>query len=168
MNNEVSYYINHLNLQNHPEGGYYRENYRSKELIPANALPARFKKERCFGTAIYFLLEKNNFSAFHKIKSDELWHFYAGHTLEVIEISDSGELKITPVGNNLQKGEVFQYMVTANSWFGSRVKSGGEYSLVGCTVSPGFDFADFEMASKAALEKAYPQHKAIINELTRF
>lgn len=165
---EISYFIYHLGLIAHPEGGYYKENYRSRELISESALPKRFNDERCFGTAIYFLLDKNNFSAFHKIKSDELWHFYAGHTLEVIEITELGELKITPIGNDLKAGEVFQYMVPANTWFGSRVKAGGEYSLVGCTVSPGFDFADFEMVSKDTLQNSFPQHKSIIAELTRF
>ncbi len=168
MKNEVSYYINHLNLLAHPEGGYYKENYRSQEIITLLGLPERFTGERCFGTAIYFLLEQGNFSAFHKIKSDEIWHFYAGNALEVIEISPLGELKITAIGNNLQAGEVFQYMVPANTWFGSRVKAGGEFSLVGCTVSPGFDFADFEMVSKDTLAKSYPQHITIISELTRF
>ncbi len=118
--------------------------------------------ERNFSTAIYFLLEKDNFSAFHKIKSDELWHFYAGDSLEVIEITADGELKITELGP-----DNFQYCVPAGNWFGSRVKKGGSFSLVGCTVAPGFDFKDFEMAKRDELLKEFPGHANIIGELTR-
>lgn len=159
--------IQHLELLPHPEGGYYRETYRSPELIPASGLPHRFGGERHVATAIYFLIEKNNFSALHKIKSDETWHFYAGDALEVIEMDEEGHLTRTAVGNNLAAGEVFQYTVKAGQWFGSRVKAGGNYSLVGCTVAPGFDFSDFEMAGREKLSSRFPQHRSIIKELTR-
>lgn len=159
-------YIVLLQLAPHPEGGYYKETYRSKGKIKTELLPG-IVAERNFSTAIYFLLEKNNFSAFHRIKSDELWHFYAGDPLEVIEITKNGELKITELGPNVASGQVFQYMVPAGNWFGSRVKAGGEFSLVGCTVSPGFDFLDFEMGSRGSLLKEFPQYKEIIGSLTR-
>lgn len=156
-------YINHLQLLPHPEGGYYKETYRSSLTNRYN----EFDGERNVATCIYFLLDKNNFSAFHKIKSDEMWHFYAGDTLEVIEINPSGELRITEIGQDIKTGQTFQYVVKANHWFGSRVKSGGEFSLVGCTVAPGFDFKDFEMAERNSLIKSFPQHREIIKSLTR-
>ncbi len=163
----AAYLVKVLDLQAHPEGGFYKEVYRSEERIPASALGSEFGGDRSFSTAIYFLLEKDNFSAFHKIKSDETWHFYEGDTLEVLEINDSGELKITLVGNKVETGDVFQYTVKANTWFGSRVKKGGNYSLVGCTVAPGFDFRDFEMAGRAELIEAFPALRQVIEEMTR-
>ncbi len=176
MDMNAGYYIEQLNLSPHPEGGYYKETYRSKGKIRTELMKG-IVAERNFCTAIYFLLEKNNFSAFHRIKSDELWHFYAGDALEVVEITKQGELKITVLGPHLDKGQVFQYMVPAGNWFGSRlihqsnseggVKKGGEFSLVGCTVSPGFDFLDFEMGNREELIEKYPAHEKIIKELTR-
>ena len=118
-------------------------------------------------TGIYFLIEKGNFSALHKIKSDETWHFYYGDALEVIEIDHDGNLSFTHIGSNLSKGESFQYTVKANTWFGSRVSNNGTFSLVGCTVYPGFDFYDFELANRNDLIKLFPQHQNIITELTR-
>jgi hypothetical protein len=155
--------IQQLQLLPHPEGGYYRETYRSEGSIDVNG------KKRNYCTGIYFLLEKNNFSALHKIKSDELWHFYAGNPLEVIEIDPSGKLIINTLGEKEQA--CFQHCVKAGNWFGSRVKPGGATtagSLVGCTVSPGFDFEDFEMASAQKLIAEFPQHEQIIKSLTRF
>lgn len=163
----ADYLVKTLHLQPHPEGGYYKESYRSEELIRSEALPDRFSGTRSMATAIYFLIEKNNFSALHKIKSDETWHFYAGDALEVIELHEDGVLKSTLIGNQPGKGEVFQYTVKANIWFGSRVKQGGSFSLVGCTVAPGFDFKDFEMANRTAMIKTYPQHKTMIEAMTR-
>lgn len=164
---KVDELIKLLELLPHPEGGYYKENYRSASTLIRETLPQGFSGNRNLSTAIYFLIEKNNFSALHKIKSDEIWHFYAGDALEVIEIDRDGNLRSTSIGTKLKEGEVFQYVVKANTWFGSRVKQGGAYSLVGCTVSPGFDFNDFEMAKQDELIKEFPQHKKIIKEMTR-
>lgn len=164
---KVNDYVTQLKLQPHPEGGYYRETYRSSEGIAASGLPNRFEGERSFATAIYFLIEKGNFSALHRIKSDETWHFYAGDALEVIELDEQGNLILTRVGPHLNKGEVFQYTVKAGRWFGSRVAGEGLFSLVGCTVSPGFDFRDFEMAKCEELVKSFPQHEALIRQMTR-
>lgn len=159
----ADHYIRHLNLQPHPEGGYYKEVYRSAGSLDIPGFPG--PRQLC--TSIYFLLEKGNFSAFHRIRSDEIWHFYAGDPLEVIEIDPSGKLNITTLGRDAEKGERFQYVVPAGNWFGSRVKSGSTFSLVGCTVSPGFDFSDFEMAQCVSLSKEFPQHQGIIEQLTR-
>jgi uncharacterized protein len=157
--------IKTFSLLPHPEGGYYRETYRSAEVIETTT--KQFPHQRNYSTAIYFLIEKNNFSALHRIKSDELWHFYEGDALEVIEIDLKGNLIRTQVGRDLQKGQVYQYAVKAGHWFGSRVLEDGNFSFVGCTVSPGFDFKDFEMAKRHELCKLFPQHKQLITELTR-
>lgn len=159
----ANYYIKTLELLPHPEGGYYKETYRSSSEQDFEG----FKGKRNISTGIYFLIEKNNFSAFHKIKSDEMWHFYGGDALEVIEITPAGELIITEIGSALNNGQHLQYVVPAGNWFGSRVKKGGQFSLVGCTVSPGFDFTDFEMADRKGLSDRFPQHHQIISELTR-
>lgn len=151
----------------HPEGGWYKENYRSEEIIDKQALPERFTEGRSFSTAIYFLMEKGNFSGFHRIKSDECWHFYAGQTLLVYVINKTGNLEIIKLGNNIELGECFQYVVPANCWFASRPADESEFSFVGCTVAPGFDFDDFELAFADNLSLQYPQHKSIIDSLCR-
>ena len=156
-----------LDLLPHPEGGFYKETYRSPVKLSQQCLPADFQGERNIATGIYFLIEKGNFSALHKIKSDETWHFYVGDALEVIEIDEAGNLKTTHIGPDILKGETFQYTVKANTWFGSRVAHPGQFSLVGCTVYPGFDFNDFEIAQRHDLINQFPQHEIIIIELTR-
>lgn len=159
--------VKELQLLPHPEGGYYKETYRSEGIISNSCLSSDFKGDRNMATGIYFLIEKGNFSALHKIKSDETWHFYYGDALEVIEINEQGELTFTKIGSNLSNGETFQYTVKANTWFGSRVSDNGNFSLVGCTVYPGFDFNDFELANKQDLINQFPQHQQLISELTR-
>ena len=155
------------NLQPHPEGGWYCQTYKSNEQVAANALPIRFGATRAFSTAIYFLLEQGNFSAFHRIKSDECWHFYAGDPLLIYIIQQNGELEIIFLGNDPEEGQTFQYVVPANSWFASRPAPGSAYCFAGCTVSPGFEFEDFELAEGDILSNAYPQHTMIIKELCR-
>lgn len=157
--------IEQFQLMPHPEGGYYRETYKSSENIDHNALPARFKGKRAFSSAIYFLLEKGNFSAFHRIQSDECWHFYAGDTLLVHIITPEGALTTVQLGN--RPGTTYQYVVPAGYWFASETAPWGDYSFVGCTVAPAFDFADFEMAEASSLVKLFPQHEALIQRLCR-
>lgn len=159
--------IKQFNLKAHPEGGWYRQTYKSKESVSAKALPERFGDERAFSTAIYFLLEKGNFSAFHKIKSDECWHFYAGDPLLIYVIKQNGELEIASLGNDFKNNQVFQYIVPANCWFASRPAPGSSYCFVGCTVSPGFEFEDFELGNPNILSVMYPQHETVIKELCR-
>ncbi len=165
--------IERLELLPHPEGGYYREIYRSTGMIPLEVLPDAlgFSGRRNFATGIYFLLEAGNFSAFHRISSDEGWHFYAGSTLEVHIIDpQTANHHCLRLGRNLPEGEEFQAYVKAGCWFGSRPApdAGPDgWALVGCTVSPGFDFEDFEMAEREALIAAYPMHEEIIMALTR-
>lgn len=159
--------VKELHLLPHPEGGFYKETYRSEGIISNSCLSPDFKGDRNMATGIYFLVEKGNFSALHKIKSDETWHFYYGDALEVIEIDEQENLIITKIGSNLSNGETFQYTVKANTWFGSRVSEGGSFSLVGCTVYPGFDFNDFELADRDILINTFPHLKNLITELTR-
>lgn len=165
--NTASYWVEKLQLQNHPEGGYFAETYRSTESVPHTGLPGRFSGGRSFGTAILYLLEEGDFSAFHKIKSDEIWHFYNGDPLDIFYFDTNGNLHKIVIGNNPEKGEVFQAVVPAGCWFGSKPSEGSRYALVGCTVAPGFDFDDFEMAGREALLEVYPQHSEIIHQLTR-
>lgn len=161
----VDYWINHLNLQAHPEGGFYKETYRSKEIIATCGLPSRFEGTRNFSTAIYFLLRSQDRSVFHRIKSDELWHFYDGNALLIYILTDDG-LIIKKLGNNLHQGESLQIVVPANCWFAARVEQKETYALCGCTVSPGFDFIDFEMADRSELLTHYPAFEKEIIELT--
>lgn len=155
--------IDKLALQPHPEGGYYRETYRSKE----SSSLAGFDGQRNFSTAIYFMLTSENFSAFHRIKSDEVWHFYTGSPLYVHVIDKNGKYTRHTVGLNLSDGAVPQLVVKAGDWFGSSVVEKNSYSFVGCTVAPGFDFRDFEMANREALVREFPQHAEVIESLTR-
>ncbi len=159
--------VNKFNLLPHPEGGWYRETYRSNETIAQQHLPERFNGSKVFSTAIYFLLDAGNFSAFHRIKSDECWHFYAGGALEIYVLQPNGDMVITQLGSNIANGEMFQYVVPANCWFASRPAPGSSFCFVGCTVAPGFDFDDFEMADAGRLSAGFPQHTALINQLCR-
>ncbi len=163
----VAKLIEQFRLQPHPEGGWYKETYRSAELIPANALPQRFSGKRAFSTAIYFLLEQGNFSAFHRIQSDECWHFYTGDALEVFIIFPNGNMEVITLGSDIENGQQFQYVVPAGCWFASRPAAKSSFCFVGCTVAPGFDFADFELANAAALTAIYPKHGQLIHELCR-
>lgn len=159
--------IQELDLQPHPEGGYFKETYRSAKKIPQESLGNSYSGDRNVATCIYFLLDSDSFSALHRIQQDEIWHFYEGSTLEIHEIDLEGKYSCTKVGTDFQKGERPQYVVPAGHWFGATVVEKDSYSLVGCTVAPGFDFDDFEMASQNQLLKQYPEHEAIIKKLTR-
>ena len=159
--------IAHYSLLPHPEGGWYKETYRSTKTILQNALPSNFTEGRVFSTAIYFLLEQGNFSAFHKIKSDECWHFYSGQTLLVYVINTEGKLDIIKLGNDIENGEVFQYVVPGNCLFASIPANHAAFCFVGCTVSPGFDFNDFELAKANDLIIEFPNLSDEIKKLCR-
>ena len=152
--------INKLEMLPHPEGGYYKETYRSEEQT--------INKEgnkRNTSTAIYYLLENNNISRFHRIKSDELWFFHQGNAIEIVSIKNNKLVSIT-LGNDIDKGEVQQAVIPANVWFASSVKDGQGFGLVSCTVAPGFDFADFEMAKQDELLQEYPMLESVIKKYT--
>jgi len=162
----ANYLIEKLKLNKHPEGGYFKEMYRSEEIMPGNALPNRYNGERAFATSIYFLLKGNEFSSFHKIQSDETWHFYEGSTLELYILNENSGISTYLLGRDLEKREQFQVTVPRNHWFGARVLDSESFALLGCTVAPGFHFDDFELAERKTLVEQFPQHEKIINELT--
>lgn len=150
-------WITELGLEPHPEGGWYRETYRSVEFIPGRG--------RSLSTGIYFLLARGHFSAFHRIHSDEMWHAYDGDGVDVHVIAPDGSYDCLRLGSG--EGRVPQGVVPAGCWFASEVAAGGEFALVGCTVSPGFDFADFELADGERLAARYPGHAGLVQRLTR-
>lgn len=162
---DAQYWIDRLGLERHPEGGYFRETYRAEEIISRSCLPGRYSGDRSFSTAIYFLLTGDDVSRLHRIKSDEIWHFYSGSSLNIHIIDGEGISFTITLGNNIERGECFQTVVRAGCWFGATVTEWSSYSLVGCTVSPGFDFNDFELGQKDVLMKKYPQHGYIIDRL---
>ena len=163
----ADYWINHLALEIHPEGGAYSRVYTSSLTISKTALPENFHHSRPACTHIYYLLRQNEFSAFHKIQSDELWHFYDGDTLIIYEINTDGSLTKHLLGKKIEAGESPFCVIKAGNWFASSLKAGGLFSLVGCTVSPGFDFAEFELAETNELISKYPQYKNLITDLTK-
>ena len=158
--------ITRFNLQEHPEGGYFKETYRSEGIIPKNSLDEKYNGDRNHCTGIYFLLTSEKFSAFHKVNQDEMWHFYKGTPLKLHMISPEGEYSHVIIGNDLEKGEVPQFTVKGGDWFAGEVVDEGGYSFVGCTVAPGFDFADFVLPTQEELSKEFPQHQEIIQKLT--
>ena len=166
MNNTAKYWIDKLNLKKHPEGGYFREIYRSNEFINKKNLPDRYSSFRSFSTSIYFLLKSSEFSAFHRLKSDEIWHFYSGSPIKIFMIFRGGEFRQYILGNDAEKNEVFQALMPKGCWFAAKVIKANSYSLMGCTVSPGFDFDDFEMGKYEKLSKLFPQHSQLIKQLT--
>jgi predicted cupin superfamily sugar epimerase len=162
---DANFWIERLNLQPHPEGGFFRQTYKSNLILPKEALP--HASPRSASTAIYFLLEGRNFSAFHRLGSDEMWHFYAGSPLSVHVIHEAGSYSKHLLGPDPDAGQSFQALVPAGRWFASHVEDWSSYSLVGCTVAPGFDFQDFELAKRKELIALYPQHRNLVETLTR-
>ena len=169
----------------HPEGGFYKETYRSSETIQC------LYGERVCGTAIYFLITPGSVSRFHRIRADETWHFYLGGPMTVVELcppsagddnsnsnssnnnssaDNTGSViaRCTTLGQDVLRGELVQYTVRAGTWFGSFPNEGTDYSFVGCTVSPGFEFRDFELGSRAKLLREFPniKNRALISKLT--
>jgi uncharacterized protein len=186
---DARYWIEKLGLQPHPEGGYFRQTYKSELIVESHASdnsnsarslpvilkagetslerPAGVFNSRAASTAIYFLLEGENFSAFHRLRSDEMWHFYAGVPLVVYVIDAAGEYSSILLGDNPERGEVFQAVVKAGCWFASEVQDRKSLSLVGCTVAPGFEFQDFELAKREELVRESPRFRELIERLTR-
>ena len=164
---DARYWIGKLGLEPHPEGGYFRQTYKAGLVVPKSALPEGFAGARAASTAIYFLLQGRNFSAFHRLRSDEVWHFYAGDPLVVHIIEPEGKYFSILLGHDLEAGAVLQAVVPAGCWFASHVADWKSFTVVGCTVAPGFDFEDFEMGKREELAQEYPEHRDIIRSLTR-
>jgi uncharacterized protein len=163
LNKDASYWINKLNLHKHPEGGYFFRTYESGKFVD---LP-EYNGSRHTCTAIYYLLVRDEFSSFHRLKSDELWHFYTGSSLTLYIIETDGRLNEVILGPDIDNRETFQAVVKSGSWFAASVNDHNSYSLIGCTVSPGFDYRDWELGEMETFIKMYPQHKSIIEKYTR-
>lgn len=164
-NSNAEYWVSKLGLLPHPEGGYYKSTFRSEEHTSDKELSVSFEGTRKLYTSIYFLLTSNDVSHFHRLKSDELWYYHAGSSLTVHVIEEDGTYREIKLGMNLDNGEVPQALVPKNSIFGSSVMEDDTCSLVGCMVSPGFEFTDFELFTQAELLEKYPQHEEIIMKL---
>jgi uncharacterized protein len=158
-----------LGLVPHPrEGGCYIRTYESSEMLPPGSFAdGRYPSQRHTGTAIYYLLEPDTFSELHRLKSDEIFHFYAGDAVEMLQLHVSGSGTIIRIGSNLARGERPQVIVPRNVWQGSRLVPGGQWALLGCTVSPGFEFEDYESAAREELGAAWPEFSHLIAQLTR-
>ena len=155
-----------LDLKPHPEGGYFKETYRSSGVIQTESLNAEYSSARNYSTCIYFLLTSDSFSAFHRIKQDEIWHFYDGSPIRLHVISENGEHTEQLIGPAMEKGELPQFVVSGGNWFAAEVTENNTYALVGCTVSPGFSFEDFELKSREELIQLFPHLESIITKLT--
>ena len=167
MQPTAKYWITKLALQPHPEGGYFREIYRSAERIPATALPTRYRGPRHFSTSIYFLLAATQISTLHRLASDEQWHFYDGSALLLAMIAPDGTSRQVRLGQRATAGEQFQAVIPAGTWMGARLARHRGYALIGCTVAPGFEFKDFATGQRSDLLEQFPRHRKLITALTR-
>lgn len=156
-----------LKLEPHPcEGGWFVQTWRADETIPKTVLPERYPSERAAGTAIYYLLEPHTFSEMHRLASDEIFHFYLGDAVEMLQLWPDGSVRTVMLGHDIAAGMHVQMLVPKDVWQGSRLVPGGKYALLGCTVSPGFDYADYETGKRDALVREYPAAAEMIRELT--
>ncbi|MFC5528082.1 cupin domain-containing protein [Cohnella yongneupensis] len=165
MQQSPEYWISKLELTAHPEGGHYKITYEAEEKISDQELSVKFKGQRLLYSSIYFLLQSQDFSRLHSLKSDELWYFHAGSSLTVHVIHEDGSYEEVQLGADLERGERLQYLVPKRAIFGSSVRDKDTYSLVGCMVAPGFDFQDFELFTQQELLAQYPQHSEVIRKL---
>lgn len=155
-----------LGLIPHPEeGGYFVETYRNTE--DTSGLPSRYDGPRCFGTAIYYLLTPETFSALHRLKSDEIFHFYMGDPIEMLHLYQDGHGEKAVLGVDLEAGQRPQVVVPQGCWQGARLKDGGTFALMGCTVAPGFEFKDYDHGDQDALTAAYPDFHEEISRLSQ-
>lgn len=159
-------FIEKLELQPHPEGGYFKETYRSRGEINSKHLEENYRGNRNYSTCIYFLLTSDKFSALHKIEQDKIWHFYHGSPIRLHMITTDGIYSCQMIGPDLFNEEVPQFVVPGGCWFAGEVVNKDSFSLIGCTVSPGFDFNDFELKSRNELTELFPDLKDIITRLT--
>jgi len=156
-----------LKLKPHPkEGGFFSETYRAGETIPANVLPSRYSGPRAFGTCIYYLLTPSTFSAMHRLQSDEIFHFYLGDPVEILQLWPDGTGETVVLGPGLRGGMQPQIIVPRGVWQGSRLIAGGRFALLGCTVAPGFDYADYEHGRRSDLIGSHAQFREKITALT--
>jgi uncharacterized protein len=156
-----------LHLQPHPkEGGFFRETYRSEDRLAGAQLPARYGGDRCASTAIYYLLTPTTISALHRLATDEVFHFYMGDPVRMLQLGPGSGGRETVLGHDLTAGQQCQVVVPCGVWQGSMLEPGGRFALLGCTVAPGFEFADYEHGGRAELTKQFPGHAEMIRRLT--
>jgi predicted cupin superfamily sugar epimerase len=156
-----------LNLQPHPkEGGYFRETYRSDDRLAAASLPARYGGDRAAGTAIYYLLTPTAISALHRLASDEVFHFYLGDPVRMLQLGPDEATREIILGPDLLAGQQPQVVVPRGFWQGSILEPGGRFALLGCTVAPGFEYADYEHGDRTTLTAQFPRHAELIRRLT--
>jgi len=159
--------IKTLGLEPHPEGGYFKETYRSDLLISKEGLKNIYSGSRCASTAIYFLLTKEQPKSFlHKLKSDEIFHLYDGGSLDVLLLYPNGDGTIQILGRDLEKGERPQVLIPNGTWFGAHLNKNAQYALIGCTVAPGFEFEDFTLEVPENLKAKYSDFSEMIEALT--
>jgi len=164
MNEKAKYYIQKLQLSKHPEGGYYKEIYCAGEMFFIDAPKKNLKRN--VSTSIYFLLDGSQVSKFHRLKSDELWHFYDGTSVKIYIIDEKRKLTEILLGKKTENGELFQAVIKKNTWFAAEVVNKRSFALIGCTVSPGFDFSDFELAERKSLSRQFPKRIDLIFRFT--
>lgn len=167
MYKDADTWIKELGLLPHPEGGFYKEIYRSSESIPDKGLPSRFHGNRDMATSIYFLLKEGDLSAFHKLLSDEIWHYYAGGPCAIHIITENGKLVHKYLGPDYRNNQHFQVVVLHDCWFAANPLPGSSFTLAGCTMAPGFSFEDFLLGDPEELIRQYPAHKTIIRKFSR-
>jgi len=159
--------IERLGMQPHPEeGGYFVQTYKSEELISKLGLPDRYPSERAFGTAIFYLLTPDTFSALHRLASDEIFHFYLGDPVTMLQLHPDCSSTVVTLGHDVLKGQELQVVVPRGTWQGSFLNGGGEFALLGCTVAPGFEYEDYEAGDREALLEQYPDLGELIIRLT--
>ncbi len=155
-----------LGMQPHPEGGWFVEIHRSADELAADALPPEYAAPRAVSTAIYYMLEGDAISTLHRLRSDEIFHFYLGAPVEQLWLLPGGQHRLVTIGNDLGAGQSPQVVVPRNVWQGARMQSGQGFALLGTTVAPGFDFADFEIGGRAELTAGWPAAAHLIRNLT--
>ncbi|MBN2486416.1 MAG: cupin domain-containing protein [Bacteroidales bacterium] len=158
------YWIQHLDLKPHPEGGFFKEIFRSPLNIAKEHLPVGYKSPRRLATSIYYLLRSGDISRMHRLRSDEMWYFHYGSPLKVIYIDREGKKHTKILGSKPEKAEYFFLHIPAGNIFAAEVIESGSYSLVSCVVVPGFEYDDFEMFDKDDLIQAYPKHAVLFEK----
>ena len=166
MERSAQYWIEKLNLVEHPEGGFFAPVFRASERIGRTGLPDRFTGNRIIVSSIYYLLKRGQFSTFHRLRSVEIWNFFEGDPLTIYVLDSPGMLTEKRLGPNFEAGESYQVAIEAGNWFAAEQRGPGEFTLVGCAVAPGFEYEDMEIAGRAELLAKYPQHREVIERYT--
>ena len=162
--NTAGYWIQHLQLKPHPEGGFYKEEYRSNIEISTKELPIGYKTPRRIATSIYYLLRSEDISRFHRLRSDELWYYHSGSAIKIIYIDTEGKKHTHILGKNREKAEQFSLLIPGGCIFCAEVIDSNNFTLASCVVAPGFEFEDFEMFDKEDLIQAYPKHSGLFEK----